>query len=116
MCLEEMFRRYWRDPHFWRWLWHDRVSVELKAVTGVVAAVLILAIGWFAADRLSNASATPTPAADPVFITVQKVVTVRSSGRVFRKLVPEVRRLVVTRTATKTSVDTVQGSVRTIQR
>jgi hypothetical protein len=109
-----MFRRYWRNPHFWRWFWHDRVSLELKALTGVVAAVLVLAVGWFVADRLSNASAETSSAADPGFITVQKVVTLHSAGRVIRKLVPEVQRVVVTRIATRTSVETVQGGVRTI--
>jgi hypothetical protein len=112
---KKMFRRYWRNPHFWRWFWHDRVSLELKALTGVVAAVLILAVGWFAADRLSSASAETTSAGDPAFITVQKVVTLHSAGRVIRKLVPEVQRVVVTRTTMRTSVETVQGGVRTMQ-
>jgi hypothetical protein len=116
MCLSEMFRRYWRDPHFWRWLWHDRVSFELKALTTAVAAALILGIGWFAADRLSSASAETTSPGAVGFVTVQKVITVHSAGgRVFRKLVPEVHRVVVTRTTIRTSVETVQGGVRTIR-
>ena len=111
-----MFRRYWRDPQFWRWLWHDRVSFEVKALTSVVAAVLILGIGWFAAERLSNADAETTSPGEPTLVTtVDKVVTVHSAGRVFRKLVPEVRRIVVTRTTVRTSVETVQGRVRTIR-
>jgi hypothetical protein len=111
-----MFRRHWRDPHFWRWLLHNRVSLELKVLTSVVAAALILGIGWFAADRLSNASAETTSPGEPAFVTtVEKVVTVTSGGRILRKLVPEVRRIVVTRTTTRTSVETVQGRVRTIR-
>ncbi len=43
------------------------------------------------------------------------MVTLHSAGRVFRKLVPEVRRVVVTRTTTRTSIETVQGRVRTIR-
>jgi hypothetical protein len=108
-----MFRRYWRDPHFWRWLWHDRVSVELKALAAVVAAVLVLGVGWFTADRLASARAEPAP---PAFVTtVEKIVTLHSAGRAFRKLVPEVRRTIVTRTTTSTSVETVRGGVRTVR-
>jgi hypothetical protein len=117
-----MLRKHWRDPQFWRWLWRDRASPEVKAGICVVVAVLILGGGWFAAERLAGASAA-TSAGQVKFVpeleatTVEKMVTVRSNGRVIRKLVPEVRKTVVleTTTSVRTDVVTLAGGVRTVQ-
>ena len=52
-----MFRRHWRESAFWQWLWHERINPEAKLLIGAVVIGLMLAGGWFAADRLSSASA-----------------------------------------------------------
>src|SRR5471032_555517 len=82
-CPREMLRRYWRDPHFWRWLWRDRASPEVKAVICVLVAALVLGGGWFAADRLAGANAASTSAGQVTLATtVERVVTVHRNGRV----------------------------------
>lgn len=112
-----MFRRHWREPHFWRWFWHDRVSFEMKAVVGAVVAALMLGGGWLAADRLARASADAGATGALTFeTTVQKFVTVREKGRVIRKSVPVVKQILVgATTAFRTHVITVQGGVRTVR-
>ena len=119
-----MFRKHWRSSRYWRWVWTDRVPPEVKALVGVVVIALMLGGGWFAADRLSTASAGTTQSGGVLTFetTVQKVVTVREKGKIVRKLVPVVRKVFVKRrTAFKTTTDvrtnvvTLNGGVRTVR-
>ena len=89
-----MVRKHWRSTRYWRWLWHERVAPEVKTLVGAVLIVLMLGGGWFAANRLSTASAGVTQSGGVLTFetTVQKVVTVREKGKIVRKLVPVVRR------------------------
>lgn len=119
-----MFRKHWRSTRYWRWLWHDQLPTEVKGLIGAVVIVLMLGGGWFAADRLSTASAGVTQSGGVLTFetTVQKVVTLREKGKIVRKLVPVVRKVFVKRrtafkttTDVQTSVVTVSGGVRTVR-
>ena len=117
-----MSRRNWRKPTYWRWFWHERVSVEVKALGGVVLLALMLGGGWVAADRLSTAGAGVDARAFTVETTVQKIITVREKGKLVRKLVPVVKKVYLrprtaflTQTAVRTNVVTVSGGVRTVR-
>ncbi len=119
-----MFRKHWRSSRYWRWLWHDQVPSEVKGLIGAVVIVLMLGGGWFAADRLSTASAGTTQSGGVLTFetTVQKVVTLREKGKIVRKLVPVVRKVFVKRrtafkttTDVQTSVVTLNGGVRTVR-
>jgi hypothetical protein len=119
-----MLRKHWRSSRYWRWLWHDRVPSEVKGLVGAIVIVLMLGGGWFAADRLSTASAGVSTSGGVLTFetTVQKVVTVREKGKIVRKLVPVVRKVFVKRrTAFKTTTDvrtnvvTLNGGVRTVR-
>jgi hypothetical protein len=96
----------------------------VKALVGAVVIVLMLGGGWFAADRLSTASAGVTQSGGVLTFetTVQKVVTLREKGKIVRKLVPVVRKVFVKRrtafkttTDVQTSVVTLNGGVRTVR-
>ena len=119
-----MFRKHWSSSRYWRWLWHDRVPTEVKGLIGAIVIVLMLGGGWYAADRLSTASAgvNSTGGVLTFETTVQKVVTVHEKGKIVRKLVPVVRKVFVKRrTAFKTTTDvqtnvvTLKGGVRTVR-
>lgn len=118
-----MFRRYWREPGYWRWLWRDRVGFVGKAIVSAVVLALMLGGGWLAANRLAGASAGVSAAGDLTFeTTIQKLVTVHEKGRVVDKLVPVVKQVFVkprtafqTLTDLRTNVITVQGGVRTVR-
>lgn len=119
-----MFRKHWRSTRYWRWVWQEGVAPEVKALIGAALIVLMLGGGWFAASRLSTASAGVTQSGGVLTFerTVQKVVTVREKGRIVRKLVPVVRKVFVKRrTAFKTTTDvrtnvvTMNGGVRTVR-
>ena len=80
--------------------------------------VCLLGGGWFAADRLSAATASGDRA-PYVLQTVQRVVTVREKGQLIRKLVPVIRRVQVepvtqyrTQTLVGTTFVTTPGGVR----
>src|SRR5579871_3140488 len=119
-----MFRRYWREGDFWRWLWRERVRTEVKILIGAIVLALMLGGGWAAADRLSKANAGVSSASGGFFTfetTVDRLVTVRESGRIVRKLVPVVKKVFVrpktsfkTTTAVQTHVVTQAGVVRTV--
>jgi hypothetical protein len=67
-----------------------------KVALGLLLVVLLLGGGWFAADRLTSARAGVAGANDVVLeTTVQRVVTVHERGKVIRKLVPVVKRVVL---------------------
>jgi hypothetical protein len=118
-----MVRGKWRRPDYWRWLWHERVSFEVKALLGVALLALMLGGGWVAADRLSTAGAsTSVPDTLTFETTVQKVVTVREKGKLVEKLVPVVKKVYVrprtafqTLTDVRTNVVTVSGGVQTVR-
>jgi hypothetical protein len=118
-----MARGNWRKPTYWRWFWHERVSVEVKALSGVALLALMLGGGWVAADRLSTAGASVDGGgAFTVETTVQKIITVREKGKLVRKLVPVVKKVYLrprtaflTQTAVRTNVVTVSGGVRTVR-
>jgi hypothetical protein len=81
--------------------------------------------GWIAADRITSASAAGVSGTGGYFTfetTVERLVTVRESGRVVRKLVPVVKKVFLkprtsfmTTTAVKTNVVTLAGGVRTVR-
>jgi hypothetical protein len=120
-----MIRRYWHDVDFWRWFWHERVRGEVKAMLAAVVLAGLLGGGWIAADRLTSASAARVTGTGGYFTfetTVERLVTVRQSGRVVRKLVPVVRKVFLkprtsfeTTTDVRTNVVTLAGGVRTVR-
>ena len=119
-----MFRANWRDPRFWRWWWHERVTFESRIAFYVFLFALLLGSGLFAAERLASAGAEVAPST-PILIetTVEKAVTIHERGKVIRKLVPVVRRIrvksppvVETRTALDLRTITTPGGVRIVQR
>jgi hypothetical protein len=120
-----MFRRHWREGDFWRWFWRERMRGELKVLIAAIVLALMLGGGWAAADRLSSASAGVTASSGGYFTfetTVERLVTVRESGRVVRKLVPVVKKVFLkpktsfeTTTAVQTHVITQAGQVRTVR-
>ncbi len=120
-------REHWRELDYWRWLWHGRLSSQIKIVLGAFVLAILLGGGWFAADRLTAANAGVS-GTDSYFLetTVQQFVTVREKGKVVRKLVPVVKRVrvLVPRTAFQTKTDvryrtdvvTTPGKVLTVRR
>jgi hypothetical protein len=120
-----MFRRHWREGDFWRWFWRERMRGEVKVLIGAIVLALMLGGGWAAADRLSKASAGTTAASGGYFTfetTVDRLVTVRESGRIVRKLVPVVKKVFLkpktsfkTTTSVQTHVVTQAGGVRTVR-
>src|SRR5579862_8702113 len=120
-----MFRRHWRDGEFWRWFWRERTRGEVKVLIAAIVLALMLGGGWAAADRLSSASAGLSASSGGYFTfetTVDRLVTVRESGRIVRKLVPVVKKVFVksktsfeTTTAVQTHVITEAGGVRTVR-
>jgi hypothetical protein len=69
----------------------------------VLAAILVG--GWFVADGLTAAKATPTADSLILETTVNKLVTVREKGKLVTKTVPVVKRVVRVRARTETKVD-----------
>jgi hypothetical protein len=120
-----ILRRHWREGDFWRWLWRERMRGELKVLIAAIVLALMLGGGWAAADRLSSASAGVGASSGGYFTfetTVDRVVTVRESGRIVRKLVPVVKKVFLkpktsfkTTTAVQTHVVTQAGVVRTVR-
>jgi hypothetical protein len=116
-----MFRRYWRDPGFWRWWWRNRVSQGARRGAGLVGVVLLLIGGWFAADRLTLAGADTGTDAYVLETTVERVVTVREEGKLVRKRVPVVKRVLVRapngsqQTRYQTQLVTVGGETRVVR-
>lgn len=115
-----MFRKHWREPQFWKWWWQNRLSLEVRVGAAAFLLALLLGGGWFAAGKLSTASAGQS--AYVLETTVQRV-TVREKGKVVRKLVPVVRRIRVqsstqyrTETRYETQVVTSPGGVRIVRK
>ena len=87
----------WKQPEFWRAWWRDRVSFEQKAAIVVLCVSGLLVAGWLGADSLSSASAGVQSTAEPTIETVERVVTVRETGKAVTTRAPEVKRVFVTR-------------------
>src|SRR3954451_5464153 len=90
-----MFRRYWQDPGFWKWWWRNRVSDDARRGAGLLGVVLLLVGGWLAADRLTSAGAETGASSYVLETTVERVVNAREEGKLVRKHVPVVRRVLV---------------------
>jgi hypothetical protein len=87
-----MIRNHWRDPHFWSWWWRQRVPGEAKLVAAVVAVSLLGFGGYAAAGGLDTAVAEgSSEPLSPQVTTVEKVLTIRESGRVVTRPVRVVR-------------------------
>jgi hypothetical protein len=100
-----MIREHWREPRFWRWFWQNRAPLGAKLAVGLVVAAAFLLGGFFAADRLSGASAGVT--ALTYQTTVEEPVTVREHGKTIVRRVSVVRRVVLQpQTAFETRYDT----------
>ena len=63
------FRRYWRDPDYWRYLWEDRLSGGAKAAMAVMACVAAFFGGLWASGTLS-------PDLEPVTLVKERLLTV----------------------------------------
>jgi hypothetical protein len=116
-----MFRKHWREPAFWRWLWRNRIPLGAKLALAVASVVLFLGGGFFAADRLASANAGVSATDAFTFeTTIQKLVTVREHGKTVVKRVPVVRRVFLRpQTAFETRYDTrlitTPGGIRTVR-
>ena len=98
-------RQHWRELDYWHWLWRQRTPRAAKlAIIGVVLAAILVG-GWFVADGLTAAKATPTADSLILETTVNKLVTVREKGKLVTKTVPVVKRVVRVRARTETKVD-----------
>lgn len=87
-----MIRSHWRDPQFWTWWWRQRVPMEAKVVAAVVAISLLGFGGYAAAGGLDTAVAEgSSEPLLPQVTTVEKVLTIRESGRVVTRPVRVVR-------------------------
>lgn len=87
-----MIRNHWRDPHFWTWWWRQRVPGGAKVVAAVVAISLLGFGGYAAAGGLDTAVAEgSSESLSPQVTTVEKVLTIRESGRVVTRPVRVVR-------------------------
>ena len=87
-----MIRNHWRDPDFWTWWWRQRVPAEAKVVAAVVAISLLGFGGYAAAGGLDTAVAeTSSEPLSPDVTTIEKVLTIRESGRVVTRPVRIVR-------------------------
>lgn len=87
--------RHWRDPGFWRWWWHVRLSGQTKAALVFVAAAVLGVAGYWSASGLSQdeqavrttrlvtvVRTTPERVITEIETIVQpSVVTVRRDGR-----------------------------------
>jgi hypothetical protein len=125
-----MFRQHWREIDFWRWWWRDRASVGAKVAIGMSVCVLVVVVGFLAAQQLSEANAGVSSGTRYVEVTtIQKVVTVREHGKRVVKRVPVVRRIflhpqtayetrydtrVVTKPVSHKSIVTVDGKTKTV--
>jgi hypothetical protein len=117
-------REHWRELDYWWWLWRKGLPVQLKVGLGVLLVFGLLAGGWFAADRMTEAQAGVVGTNDIVLeTTVQRFVTVREHGKVVRKSVPVVKRVYLkpktayeTRLKYQTRVVTVPGNTRVVRR
>ncbi len=112
-------REHWRETGFWRWWWRQRVPVEAKIGAAVVAAAALSA-GGYLASQLPGAHAGAVRGAYVEIRTV-KVVTVRERGKVVRRLVPVVKRVLVrprsvtrTRTSYQTTTISRDGTTRVV--
>ena len=103
-----VFRKHWREPSFWKWWWQNRLSLEIQVGAMLVLLALILGGGWLAADKLAPANAADS-SSYVLETTVNRVVTVREKGKVVRKLVPVVKRILVKR-ATQYRTETQYGT------
>lgn len=100
-------RTYWRDPGYWRWLWHHRAGTQIKLVLVFLAALALGIAGYLGArglDASKDAAALPT----------DRVVTVirKTHGSAAAKVVTKSE--TVTRPG-KTDVVTVRRNGRTIE-
>ncbi len=87
-----MLRDYWRDPHFWAWWWRHRVSAGAKIVSAVVA-ISLLGFGGYAAAGGLNSTVTAS-SSEPLLAqvtTVERLVTLRETGRVVTRPIRIVR-------------------------
>jgi hypothetical protein len=112
-----MVRGYWRDPKYWRFIWHNRMPVGAKLVLGAFAAAAFLVGGFVVADQLPRASAHA--AALTYETTSEQPVTVREHGKTVVKREFVVRRVVLRpQTAFETRYDTrlvtTPGRVKTV--
>ena len=87
-----MIRENWRDPHFWGWWWRHRVSAGAKLV-GAVGAIGLLGFGGYAAAGGLDSAVTAS-SSEPLLAqvtTVERLVTLRETGRVVTKPIRIVR-------------------------
>jgi len=87
-------RSHWREPGYWRWLWH-RVPSGARSATLAVLLIALVGAGWVTADRATSSSSNDAVGSEPILIrtTVQKVVTYRERGKVIRKVIPVVKKI-----------------------
>jgi len=89
-------RSHWREPGYWRWLWH-RVPSGARSATLAVLLIALVGAGWVTADRATSSGSNDAVGSEPILIrtTVQKVVTYREKGKVIRKVIPIVKKIKV---------------------
>src|SRR3954470_16263838 len=106
-------REHWREFGFWRWWWRERVPTDAKVLALLLGAALVFAGGLALAWSLPGGASARLAPVPPKVLRVEHVVTVRTPGRVVRRVVTVAERVVVPRSAanarTQTVVTTVPG-------
>src|SRR5579863_7450545 len=102
-------RRNWYRPGFWVWWWDHRAPNGARLIVASAVAIVILFGGYKTASFMTAANgATGSGYVTTVrvvktilrpelvrrVITVSRVVTVHEKGRVIRKLVPLVKKVI----------------------
>jgi hypothetical protein len=111
-----VFRRNWRNPGFWKWWWQYHVGAGTRIAVGALLLALVVVGGWFASVYLTTADAGGKADSYVLETTVRRVVTVHEKGKVIRRVVPLVRRVVVSSLETRygTRLVTVGGTTRVV--
>lgn len=112
-----MFGANWRSPGFWKWWWRYGASRGQRGLAVAALLALLLAGGWFGSVYLTTAGANDSVVLET---TSAHAVTTREGGRIVRRIVRVVKRVVVPSTALGTPTRyatrpvTVEGQTRTI--
>jgi hypothetical protein len=81
-----VIRKNWRDPHFWRWWWRYRASLDVKLFLGALGLIVVAAVGYVTAHDYASADS----GLDSYATTSRSEVTVQGQTRTVVRTVPVV--------------------------